>query len=52
MVSNWDFTPEELRIAAKVAKASGGHVLPAAASAWELRANLIEKGSLDAVLGD
>lgn len=37
-----DFTPEELRIAAKVARASRGHVLPAAAAAWELRADLIE----------
>ena len=30
--NEWDFTPEELRIAARVARRSGGHILPAAAA--------------------
>lgn len=51
---NWNFTPEELRIAARVARASRGLVLPAAAAAWELRADLIEeaehKGQLELAL--
>ncbi len=52
-MSDWDsITAEELRIAAKVARASGGLALPAAAEAWELRAELIEgKRSLSEILG-
>lgn len=42
--TDWDFTVEELRTAAKVARASGGLLLPAAASAWELRADRLEQG--------
>lgn len=42
--TEWDFTPEELRIAARVARSSRGLVLPAAAAAWEMRADLIESG--------
>lgn len=40
--AEWEFTPEELRIAAKVARSSRGLVLPAAAAAWDLRADLLE----------
>ena len=40
-----DFTPEELRAAAKVARASRGLILPAAAEAWERRAEAIERRS-------
>lgn len=38
-----DFTPEELRTAAEVARASGGVYMAGAAAAWELRADLVEK---------
>ena len=42
-MSEWEsITAEDLRIAAKVARASGGHVMAAAAEAWELRARLAE----------
>lgn len=42
-MSEWNHvTAEELRIAAKVARASGGVVLAGAAAAWELRADIIE----------
>ena len=46
-MSLWDdITEEELRTAAKVASASGGHVMAAAAAAWELRADLRAEGEL------
>lgn len=46
-MSVWEsITADELRIAAKVARASGGHVMAAAAEAWELRAKLAD-GQLD-----
>lgn len=38
-----DISARELRIAAKVARASGGHILDGAAAAWELRAELKEQ---------
>jgi hypothetical protein len=42
-MSDWEsVTPEDLRVAAKVARTSGGHILSAAASAWELRADIID----------
>ena len=41
----WEtFTAEDLRTAAKVARASGGHFMTGAAAAWELRADWVEKG--------
>lgn len=51
--NEWDsITAEELRIAAKVARASGGVIVSAAAEAWELRAEILDgKRSLDQVLG-
>lgn len=43
-MSLWDdITAEELRIAAKVARASGGVIMAGAADAWELRARLNEQ---------
>ena len=43
-MSLWDdITEEELRAAAKVATASGGHIMAAAADAWELRADLMQE---------
>ena len=43
-MSSWDeITAKELRIAAKVADAYGGPVMVGAASAWRLRADLIEE---------
>lgn len=43
MVSRWEgITAEELRVAAKVARASGGAVMTAAAEAWDLRAQILE----------
>lgn len=43
-VSDWDsVTTDELRAAAKVARASGGVVMSGAAAAWELRADLMEE---------
>ena len=43
-MSVWEsVTAEDLRTAARVARVSGGHVMAAAATAWELRANLIER---------
>lgn len=43
MNSRWDgITAEELRIAAKVARASGGVVMTGAAEAWVLRAEILE----------
>lgn len=43
-MSLWDeITEEELLTAAKVARASGGHVMAAAADAWELRADLMRE---------
>ena len=43
-MSDWEaFTVEELRTAAKVARASGGLIMTGAAAAWELRADMIEK---------
>ena len=42
-MSVWDsVTAEDLRTAARVARASGGHVMQAAATAWELRAKLAD----------
>lgn len=42
-MSDWEsVTAEELRVAAKVARLSGGTVLAGAASAWDLRADLID----------
>lgn len=42
-MSRWEqITAEELRIAAKVAKASGGVTLSGAAAAWEFRADLLD----------
>jgi hypothetical protein len=42
--TGWNgITAEELRIAAKVARASNGIVMPAAAQAWEARADEMEK---------
>ncbi len=42
-MSAWDgITAEELRIAARVARASGGVVMSGAASAWDLRADIID----------
>lgn len=44
-MSEWDsITPDELRTAARVARASGGHIMAGAADAWEYRADLIEWG--------
>lgn len=41
--SNWEtLTADELRAAAKVARASGGLYMPAAAAAWEFRADVID----------
>lgn len=37
-----DLSARELRIAAKVARASGGLMLAAAADSWEVRAEIIE----------
>ena len=46
-MSLWDdITEEELRTAAKVASASGGHVMAAAADAWLLRADLMSEMAL------
>jgi hypothetical protein len=46
-VSEWEsITAEELRIAAKVARACGGIVMAGAAESWEMRAKLAE-GQLD-----
>lgn len=43
-MSAWeDISSRELRIAAKVARASGGHLMAGAAAAWELRAKLLEE---------
>jgi len=40
----WDsITAEELRIAAKVARASGGLLMSGAAASWELRAKKINE---------
>lgn len=52
-MGNWEsITAAELRIAAKVARASGGVQMVAAAEAWDLRADLIEhKKTLDEVFG-
>lgn len=45
-MSLWDeITSSELRIAAKVARASSGEIMAGAAAAWELRARLIEEKS-------
>lgn len=42
-MSAWEsVTAEDLRTAAKVARTSGGHVMAAAASAWDLRAKFID----------
>lgn len=41
--SNWEtLTADELRTAAKVARASGGLYMPAAAAAWEFRADVLD----------
>lgn len=43
-MSDWEtFTVEELRTAAKVARASGGLIMTGAAAAWELRADMLEQ---------
>ena len=43
-MSLWDdITEEDLRTAAKVAKASGGFTMAAAADAWLLRADLMQE---------
>lgn len=40
---DWETTTaEELRVAAKVARLSGGVAMAGAAAAWELRADIIE----------
>jgi hypothetical protein len=42
-MTEWEsFTAEELRIAARVARSSGGLVLTASAAAWEMRADIAE----------
>lgn len=42
-MSRWEgITAEELRIAAKVARASGGVLMTGAAEAWILRAEILE----------
>lgn len=53
-MSVWDsITADELRAAAKVARASGGVMISAAAEAWELRAELLDgKKPLDLVFGE
>lgn len=38
-----DISARELRIAARVVRASGGHIMAGAAAAWELRAKLLEE---------
>lgn len=46
-MSLWDdITEDELRTAAKVARASGGVVMAGAADAWELRADLMKESEL------
>lgn len=53
MVTVSKFTAEELRIAARVARDSGGLYLPAAAAAWEFRARVLEGSvSTDAIFGE
>lgn len=43
-MSLWDdITVQELRTAAKVARASGGVMMSGAAEAWELRARMTEE---------
>lgn len=43
-MSDWEqFTIEELRTAAKVARASGGLVMGGAAAAWQFRADALER---------
>jgi len=43
-MEGWEsITPEDLRTAARVARASGGVIMVGAAEAWELRAKLIER---------
>ncbi len=43
-MGDWEsVTADELRTAAKVARASGGQLMVAAAEAWERRAELIER---------
>jgi len=50
-MSLWeDITEEELRTAAKVASASGGHVMDAAADAWLLRADLMQEMAMKSQL--
>ena len=45
-MTDWEkFTVEELRTAAKVARASGGLIMGGAAAAWELRADFVEQSS-------
>lgn len=42
-MSKWDsITADDLRTAARVARASGGHVMAGAAEAWELRAQVLD----------
>jgi len=42
-MNEWEsFTAEELRTAARVARASGGLGLSASAAAWEMRADIAE----------
>lgn len=38
-----DISARELRIAARVARASGGVVMAGAAASWELRAKIIDE---------
>lgn len=43
-LTEWEqITEDELRAAARVARASGGVVMSAAASAWELRADIMQE---------
>lgn len=42
-MGDWEsFTADELRTAARVARASGGPYMCGAAAAWELRADLVD----------
>lgn len=46
-IPRWStITADELRTAAKVARASGGLIMGGAAAAWEFRADVIEGADL------
>lgn len=50
-MSAWDeIDSYDLRIAAKVARASGGVVMHGAAAAWDLRARVLEE--IEDLIGD